>query len=98
LPQPVQKFPGVPGAFHQLLASMLASGPADRPTAAVVHAEAARLAELYSDGDGAIEEVEVELVDISRTQTPRNLGWIPSERMPIPGGLAVGTMPRRRDP
>jgi hypothetical protein len=34
--------------------------------AAAVHAEAGRLAELYSDGDVAIEEVEVELVDIFR--------------------------------
>lgn len=101
LPEPVQKFPGVPDAFHQLLASMLASEPTDRPTAAAVHAEAARLAELYSDGDGEVEEVEeveVELVDISRTQTPRTLGWISPERMTVPGGLAVGTLSRRRDP
>ena len=63
-PGPVLTFPGVPVAFHHLLAGMLAHSPEERPTAAAVHAEAARLAELYSDGDAAIEEVEVELVDI----------------------------------
>jgi serine/threonine-protein kinase len=95
LPEPVQKFPGVPAALHELLASMLAQDPADRPTAAAAHAEAARLAELYADADAAIEEVEVELVDISRTQTPRELAWIPPERMASASGLARGT-PRHR--
>lgn len=65
LPEPVQKFPGVPVAFHQLLASMLARCPDERPTAEAVHDDAARLAELYSETDATIEEVEVELVDIS---------------------------------
>jgi eukaryotic-like serine/threonine-protein kinase len=65
-PDPVLKFPGVPVAFHHLLAGMLARSPDERPTADAVHAEAARLAELYNDGDAAIEEVEVELVDIDR--------------------------------
>ena len=93
LPEPVQKFPGVPAAFHELLASMLARDPADRPAARVVHAEAARLAELYSDADAAIEEVEVELVDlISRTQTPPNLGWIPPEHI-----VSARGPPRRRE-
>jgi serine/threonine-protein kinase len=95
LPEPVQKFPGMPPAFHQLLAGMLAREAADRPTADAVHAEAARLVELYSDADGAIEEVEVELVDISRVHAPSsNLGWMPPERAP----RASQTMaaPRRR--
>src|SRR5262249_37757626 len=70
LPEPVQKFPGVPVAFHHLLAAMLARSPDERPTADAVHAEATRLAELYSDGDAAIEEVEAELADISRTPAP----------------------------
>jgi serine/threonine protein kinase len=65
-PGPVLRFPGVPVAFHHLLAGMLASAPDERPSAAAVHAEAARLAELYSDGDAPIEEEEVELVDIFR--------------------------------
>ncbi|HEX7843752.1 MAG TPA: protein kinase [Kofleriaceae bacterium] len=97
LPEPVQKFPGVPAAFHELLASMLAQDPADRPTAAAVHAEAARLAELYGDADAAIEEVEVELVDISRTQTPRELDWIPPDRMASASGMARGTPPHRKE-
>jgi hypothetical protein len=91
----MQKFPGLPSAFHQLLAGMLARAAADRPTADAVHAEATRLAELYSDGDGAIEEVEVELIDISRTPPAvSNLGWMPPERAP----RASQTMasPRRR--
>ena len=98
LPEPVQKFPGVPAAFHQLLASMLAQAPADRPTAAVVHAEAARLAEPHSEADAAIEEVEVELVDISRTQTPPTLDWIPPERMASAWGQTEDTQRRRKQP
>jgi len=104
LPEPVQKFPGMPVAFHGLLAGMLARRPDERPTAAVVHAEAARLAELFVDGEAGIEEVEVELVDISRSapQMP-NLGWMPPERMTTLKGRAIGTLPirtmrRRREP
>ena len=66
LPEPIQKFPGMPAAFHQLLASMLTRAPKERPSAAGVHLEAARLAEVFADAEGPIEEVEVELVDISR--------------------------------
>jgi serine/threonine protein kinase len=95
LPEPVQRFPGVPAAFHQLLASMLAPDPGDRPTAAAVHAEATRLAELYNDG-APIEEVEVELVDISRTQPAMpNLGWMPPDR--DAASQAQGSQRRRRD-
>ena len=97
LPDPLQRFPGVPGAFHALLESMLARLPGERPTATAVHAEASHLAEVYSEGDVAIEEVEVELVDISRGAPPlSNLGWIPP-----PVGLAsiqakvLGTQRRR---
>jgi serine/threonine protein kinase len=97
LPEPVQKFPGMPPAFHQLLARMLACSAEDRPTADAVHADAARLAELYSDGDAAIEEVEVELVDISRVQgTVHNLGWMPPERVPR-ASQTMATPRRRKD-
>jgi serine/threonine-protein kinase len=97
LPEPVQKFPGVPPAFHQLLARMLERSADDRPTADAVHAESARLAELYSDGDAAIEEVEVELIDISRTQTPRNdLGWMAPDRAPR-ASQTMATPRRRKD-
>ncbi len=99
LPEPVQKFPGVPDAVHQLLASMLARFPGDRPTAASVHAEATRLAEVFSGPDGAIEEVEVELVDISNGMTPiPNLGWIPPDTLQTFTGQTTGTMRRRRQP
>lgn len=98
LPEPVQPFPGVPVAFHHLLAAMLARPPDERPTADAVHAEAARLAELYSDADAAIEEVEVELVDISRTQVAiPNLGWMPPDRPAPPAQAALGSVRRRRD-
>jgi serine/threonine-protein kinase len=98
LPEPVQKFPGVPPAAHQLLASMLARSPADRPGADAVHDEAARLAELYSDGDVAIEEVEVELVDISRAPAAMpNLGWMPPERAPRSSRRMLAPIRRRRD-
>lgn len=99
LPEPVQKFPGVPAAFHQLLASMLERAPEDRPAAAAVHAEAARLAELYSDGDAAIEEVEVELVDISRAQAAMsNLGWIPPEQIASARTQTLGALRRGKEP
>lgn len=95
LPDPSARFPGMPPAFHQLLARMLARTPDDRPTAEAVHADASRLAELYVDGDSAIEEVEVELIDISRTQPARhNLGWMPPER--VPRASQTMATPRRR--
>jgi serine/threonine protein kinase len=96
LPEPVQKFPGMPIALHTLLASMLARLPDERPTAVAIQGEAARLAELFSDGDAGIEEVEVELVDISRAATPlANLGWIPPDRLVSMQGRAIGTVPIR---
>lgn len=99
LPEPVQKFPGVPEPFHLLLASMLARFPGDRPTAATVHAEASRLVEVFSDGDGQIEEVEVELVDISRSAPAMpSLGWMPPEHMASLASQSLGTLRRRRDP
>jgi serine/threonine protein kinase len=96
LPEPLHKFPGMPGPFHGLLESMLARFPAERPTAAIVHAEASRLAEVFSDGDGAIEEVEVELVDISRGAPPMpSLGWMPPPGIASPQARALGTVRRR---
>jgi len=98
LPEPVQKFPGVPEPFHHLLASMLARFPDDRPSAEAVAAEAGRLVEVFSDGDGQIEEVEVELVDIANTPAAMpHLGWVPPDRMTMTG-QALGTLRRRRDP
>jgi serine/threonine protein kinase len=98
LPEPVQRFPGVPAAFHHLLAGMLAQDPAERPTAAAVHVEATRLVELHSDSDAAIEEVEVELVDISRASTAMPaLGWMPPARIASLKNPALGTLRRRRD-
>ncbi len=97
LPEPIQKFPGMPPALHQLLARMLAPSADDRPTADAVHADAARLADLYSGADAAIEEVEVELVDISRAQGGmHNLGWMPPERVPR-ASQTMATPRRRKD-
>jgi serine/threonine protein kinase len=99
LPEPIQKFPGMPVAFHQLLASMLTRVPEDRPTAAAVHAEASRLAEMFTDAEGPIEEVEVELVDISRNPPPMpSLGWMPSAPLESFHGAATGSVRRRREP
>ncbi len=64
------RFPHIPSAVHSLLARMLAPVPEDRPSMADVRAEAARLAELYTDGGPVIEEVEVELVDIGQLPQP----------------------------
>jgi eukaryotic-like serine/threonine-protein kinase len=98
LPEPVQKFPGIPEPFHQLLAGMLARFPEDRPTAEAVAAEASRLVEEFSDGDGQIEEVEVELVDIANSSAAMpNLGWVPPDQM-TRTGHALGALRRRRDP
>ncbi|HEX4416469.1 MAG TPA: protein kinase [Kofleriaceae bacterium] len=99
LPDPVQKFPGVPIAVHRLLAAMMNRNPEERPTAATVHADARRLAEGFAEGDGAIEEVEVELVDISRNQpTMASLGWIPPAQVGARPRHALGTMRRRKLP
>jgi eukaryotic-like serine/threonine-protein kinase len=99
LPEPVQRFPGMPEPFHQLLAAMLARDPEERPTAAGVQSEAARLVELFADGSAAIEEVEVELVDISNVPPPMpNLGWVPPEHMARKRGQPLGALRRRRDP
>ena len=96
LPEPVQKFPGMPIALHTLLASMLSRLPDERPTAAAVQTEASRLVELFADGDAGIEEVEVELVDISRAATSlANLGWMPPDRLVSMQGRAIGTVPIR---
>jgi serine/threonine protein kinase len=98
LPEPLQRFPGVPAAFHQLLASMLERDPQDRPSAAVVHADATRLCEVYSDSEAAIEEVEVELVDISRVQPAMPaLGWMPPEQIASLKGSRPGIARRRKD-
>jgi serine/threonine-protein kinase len=98
LPEPVQKFPGVPEAFHQLLASMLARFPDERPTAAAVHTEATRLVEVFSDGEAAIEEVEVELVDISRSAPLMpNLGWVPPDMASL-ASQSLGAVRRRKEP
>jgi serine/threonine-protein kinase len=98
LPEPVQKFPGVPEPFHQLLAGMLARFPEDRPTAEEVAAEAGRLVEVFSDADGQIEEVEVELVDIANSPAAMpNLGWMPPDRL-TKTGQTLGALRRRRDP
>jgi serine/threonine protein kinase len=98
LPEPVHRFPGIPAAVYALFESMLARRPEDRPTAEAVSVEASRLAEVFADGDGPIEEVEVELVDISRSPPPMpSLGWMPAERMASLQGTTVPVR-RRREP
>jgi len=98
LPEPLQPFPGVSGDFYALLESMLARSAAERPTAAAVHAAAVRLIEVYAEGDGTVEEVEVELVDISRNAPPMpELGWIPPVRMASLEAQTVGALRRRKE-
>ena len=93
-PGPVRKLPGVPGAVSRLLEAMVSPDPDDRPTAPGVCAEAGRLADVFADGDAAIEEVEVELVDISQcpAQVSR-LGWMPRD---LRASFRGDTLPRRR--
>jgi eukaryotic-like serine/threonine-protein kinase len=99
LPEPLQRFPGIPEPFHQLLATMLEYDPGERPAAAAVHAEAGRLVELFTDGSPAIEEVEVELVDIASSGSGLpNLGWMPPEHLAGMKVQPAGSHRRRRDP
>ena len=95
LPGPVQKFPGMPAAIHDLLAGMLVRDPDERPTAAAIHADATRLTEVYAQG--TVDEVEVELVDILHTAAAvQDLGWMPPG-IPSYKGRARGTLRRRRE-
>ena len=95
---PARKPPGVPGAAYRLLEGMQARNPDDRPTAQGVCAEATRLAEVFADGDAAIEEVEVELVDISQCPTQMSrLGWMPPDLRANFRGQTL-RMRRRRGP
>jgi hypothetical protein len=105
LPEPIRKFPGIPVAFHTLLEGMLRREPEDRLTAAAVHAEATRLAEMLSETEGPIEEVEVELIDISRNPPPMpSLGWMPpppaqaSRKHQVPGTPPGHNEPRSVGP
>lgn len=99
LPEPLQRFPGIPEPFHQLLASMLEHDPDERPTAAAVQAEAGRLVELFTDGSPAIEEVEVELVDIASSSSGLpGLGWMPPEHLAGMKAQPAGSHRRRREP
>jgi serine/threonine-protein kinase len=99
LPEPLERFPGVPAPLHALLERMLARVPAERPTAAVVHAEATRLAEVYVDADTLVEDVELKFVGISRAApATQPLGWIPPVRMTSPQTQAFGSSRRRRGP
>jgi serine/threonine-protein kinase len=95
-PEPIRKLPGLPAAPYRLLEAMLSPRPDDRPTAHTVHEDAGRLAEVYADGEGAIEEVEVELVDISLLpQQMSRLGWMPTDRMPVLPSPAIGSGRRK---
>jgi eukaryotic-like serine/threonine-protein kinase len=99
LPEPMQKFPGVPEPFHLLLASMLEREPEERPSAAAVHVEATRLVELFADGGAAIEEVEVELVDIANASLAvSGLGWMPPDQLSGMKTQPEGSARRRRGP
>jgi serine/threonine protein kinase len=97
-PAPLGKLPGLPVAAYRLLEGMLSRDPDDRPTAQGVCAEASRLAEVFADGDAAIEEVEVELVDISQcTAQLSRLGWMPPDRRAM-RGPTLTMQPRRKMP
>lgn len=87
-----ERCPGAPRALTSLIDRMLAPDPAARPSCAEVRATAVRIADLSEVAiseevdDGDIEEVAVELVDISHTPppVPRRRGWTP----------ALGNVPR----
>lgn len=67
----VDRAPGAPRALTELIDLMLSADPEERPSCAEIHDAAVRIAELsevempIDDGE-IIEEVSVELVDISR--------------------------------
>ena len=83
--RPTERCPGAPRALTALIDRMLAVEPAARPTCAEVRAAAIRIGELSEVAieevdDGDIEEVPVELVDVSRLPPPlpRKRGWTPA--------------------
>ncbi len=81
-----ERCPGAPRALTTLIDRMLAAEPAARPSCAEVRAAAIRIAELSEVAVDAeiddldIQEVPVELVDISRLPppVPRRRGWTPA--------------------
>jgi serine/threonine protein kinase len=84
----VERSPGAPRGLTELIDRMLSEEPEARPSCAEVRAAAIRIAELSEiampedDGDDdLIEEVEVELIDISHRPPPvpttRKVRWTP---------------------
>lgn len=95
-----ERSPGAPRALTSLIDRMLAAEPAARPTCAEVRAAAIRIAELSEVSieqeidDGDIEEVPVELVDISRLPPPlprKRPGWTPAMGS-LPAAPRVATL------
>ncbi|HEY4240117.1 MAG TPA: protein kinase [Kofleriaceae bacterium] len=79
----VPRYMGIPAEISRLLERMLAPDPVARPSAAEVRAEAMRMAEL---GD-AVDQVDVELVDISHAD-PDPAAWESSAPRPTVVGMA----------
>ena len=97
----VERAPGAPRALTELIDRMLAAEPEDRPGCAEVRTAAIRIAELSEvpilpDDDGeVIEEVAVELIDISRASPPpipRQPRWTPALGALPPAGPRVATL------
>ncbi len=89
----VERSPGAPRALTEMIDRMLATEPEARPSCAEVRAVAIRIAELCEVAiveddatDELIEEVLVELIDISRgpPPIPRKPRWTPPLGNPAP--------------
>jgi len=100
-----ERCPGAPRALTALIDRMLAPEPEARPSCAEVRAAAIRIGELSEVSieevdDGDIEEVPVELVDISRTPPPlpRKRGWTPAIGSLPAATVAVLKLERRPKP
>ncbi|CAN5878347.1 hypothetical protein BH11MYX3_BH11MYX3_27260 [soil metagenome] len=103
----VERCPGAPRGLPALIDRILAIEPETRPSCAEVRAAAIRIAELSEVGiahdevgDELIEEVSVELIDISRgpPPIPRKLRWTPPHGNPPPPRAAVGKLAPRPKP
>ena len=90
-----ERAPGAPRALTELIDRMLSADPDDRPSCSEIHAAAIRIAELsevempIDDGE-IIEEVSVELVDISRRPPPIPVMHKPRWTPPL-GAVPVAT-------
>ena len=102
-----ERCPGAPRMLTRLIDGMLAEDPQARPSCADIRALAINLLEVTEiemplDDDEVIEEVSVELVDISRgpppVPAPRKMRWTPAQGHPVTPPQPLAVIPLLRKP